>query len=90
MRKLLAHAFSKSSLIEQEELVAGSVDRFVEVMKGKAGHVVDVADLFERMAFDIVGDLAFGESFGALETGESTFHAWLLTGVQEGIKVSMV
>lgn len=73
MRRLLAHAFSNSSLIGQEELVAGSVDRFVEVVKGKVGHLVDIADLFERMAFDIIGDLAFGESFGALETGKSTY-----------------
>ncbi|KAI1379809.1 putative cytochrome P450 [Hypoxylon crocopeplum] len=75
MRRLLAHAFSNSSLMEQEELVAGSVDRFVEVVKGKVGQVVDIADLFERLAFDIIGDLAFGENFGALKIEER--HPWI-------------
>ncbi|OTA58824.1 putative cytochrome P450 [Hypoxylon sp. EC38] len=75
MRRLLSHAFSNSSLLEQEELVTESVDQFVRRMRAKVGQRVDIADLFERMAFDIIGNLAFGETFGALETEER--HPWI-------------
>ncbi|KAI0839483.1 putative cytochrome P450 [Hypoxylon sp. FL0890] len=70
MRRLLSHAFSNSSLLEQEALVTESVDQFVRRMKAEAGQRVDVADLYERLAFDIIGNLAFGETFGALESDE--------------------
>ncbi|KAI1771516.1 putative cytochrome P450 [Hypoxylon cercidicola] len=70
MRRFLSHAFSNSSLLEQEELVTESVDCFVRVMKAKVGQRLDIADLFERMTFDIIGNLAFGQTFGALEKEE--------------------
>lgn len=72
MRRLLAHAFSNTSLNEQQELIIGTVDRFIELVKTKTcvqDGVFDIAKGYERMAFDIIGDLAFGETFGALETG---------------------
>lgn len=72
MRRLLAHAFSNSALAEQEELIEGSTDALIQVIRSGIGGVVDIADLFERLAFDIIGDLAFGETFGALRTGERT------------------
>ncbi|KAI0883029.1 putative cytochrome P450 [Annulohypoxylon maeteangense] len=75
MRRLLSHAFSNSSLLEQEELVTDSVDRFVRLIRAKVGQRLDIADLFERMAFDIIGNLAFGETFGALEKDER--HPWI-------------
>ncbi|XXH01255.1 hypothetical protein Hte_007609 [Hypoxylon texense] len=75
MRRLLSHAFSNSSLLEQEELVTESADLFIRRMTEKVGQRVDIADLFERMAFDIIGNLAFGETFGALETDER--HPWI-------------
>lgn len=75
MRRLLANAFSMTSLIEQEELVQNSVDRFIELVKTKTverGEIFDFSKGYERLTFDIIGDLAFGETFGALETGELT------------------
>ncbi|KAI1409852.1 putative cytochrome P450 [Hypoxylon sp. FL1857] len=75
MRRLLSHAFSNSSLLEQEALVTESVDQFVRRMKEKVGQRLDIADLFERMAFDIIGNLALGETFGALEKEEP--HPWI-------------
>ncbi|KAJ8128639.1 hypothetical protein O1611_g4997 [Lasiodiplodia mahajangana] len=80
MRRLLAHAFSLTSLKEQEELIARSIDRFIELVKAKTcekGEVFDIAKGYERMAFDIIGDLAFGQNFGALETDET--HPWIST-----------
>ncbi|KAI4859907.1 cytochrome P450 [Hypoxylon rubiginosum] len=78
MRRLLAHAFSNTSLNEQQELIIGTVDRFIELVKTKTcvqDGVFDIAKGYERMAFDIIGDLAFGETFGALETEET--HPWI-------------
>ncbi|CAJ2506367.1 Uu.00g004970.m01.CDS01 [Anthostomella pinea] len=80
MRRLLAHAFSNSSLNEQEELIISSVDRFIELVKSKTcqqGEVFDIGKGYERMAFDIIGDLAFGQTFGALENDEP--HPWIST-----------
>ncbi|KAI1130843.1 cytochrome P450 [Nemania abortiva] len=80
MRRLLAHAFSLTSLKEQEELISGSIDRFIELVKTKTcerGEVFDIAKGYERMSFDIIGDLAFGQNFGALETDET--HPWIAT-----------
>lgn len=78
MRRLLANAFSLTSLIEQEELVQGSINRFIELVKTKTverGEVFDLTKGYERLTFDIIGDLAFGETFGALETGGLTGQA---------------
>ncbi|KAJ8116198.1 hypothetical protein ONZ43_g4492 [Nemania bipapillata] len=80
MRRLLAHAFSLTSLKEQEELIIGNIDRFIELVKAKTckqGEIFDIAKGYERMAFDIIGDLAFGQNFGALETDET--HPWIAT-----------
>ncbi|KAI3337515.1 cytochrome P450 [Xylariaceae sp. AK1471] len=88
MRRLLANAFSMTSLTEQEELVRGTIDRFIEVFKTKTvehGQVFDVTKGYERMTFDIIGDLAFGETFGALES--ETPHPWvesLLSSLNKG------
>ncbi|OTB02487.1 hypothetical protein M426DRAFT_322583 [Hypoxylon sp. CI-4A] len=80
MRKLLSHAFSASSLGEQEELIAITIDRFVEVVRSRwcdsgsdAGF--DIGKAYEMMTFDIIGDLAFGETFQALERTEP--HPWI-------------
>jgi hypothetical protein len=78
MRRLLAHAFSLTSLTEQEELIRGSIDRFIDVFNTKAiekGEAFDMNKGYESMTFDIIGDLAFGEPFGALET--DTPHPWI-------------
>lgn len=73
MRKLLSHAFSSQSLQKQETLVAKTIDRFVDIVGsrgalGKGGF--DITNAYEMMTFDIIGDLAFGETFQAMETRE--------------------
>ena len=71
MRRLLAHAFSNSALSEQEELVQTSIEILMQTIRRNLFQTIDIADLFERLAFDIIGDLAFGVTFGALQSGES-------------------
>ena len=71
MRKYLSHAFSDRSLKEQEVLVAECVDLFIEQIgvhaSGKEG--ADMVMWFNLTTFDIIGSLAFGESFGGLKSG---------------------
>lgn len=71
MRKLLSHAFSERSLSEQEDLVTGSIDKFMDIAQEKCGMTDgwDIVESFKRLAFDIIGDLAFGETFGGLDGG---------------------
>lgn len=71
MRKYLAHAFSDRSLKAQETLVAEVVDLLIKQLgvhaTGEMG--ADMVMWFNLTTFDIIGSLAFGESFGGLESG---------------------
>lgn len=71
MRKYLSNAFSDRSLKEQESLVAEVVDLFIGQIgvhaSGKDG--ADMVMWFNLTTFDIIGSLAFGESFGGLNSG---------------------
>lgn len=78
MRRHLSHAFSSQSLAEQEALVAESVDKLISLVGKRASKHdggFDITKGFAMMAFDIIGDLAFGETFGGLDSGEH--HPWI-------------
>ncbi|KAI1408849.1 benzoate 4-monooxygenase cytochrome P450 [Hypoxylon sp. FL1857] len=79
MRNQLASAFSERAVVEQEELVAASVDKLIRLVGvgGSEEKGVDMTALFESMTFDITGDLAFGETFGALDNEAQ--HPWIST-----------
>ncbi|KAI1257585.1 hypothetical protein MGN70_000628 [Eutypa lata] len=72
MRASLAGAFSERSINEQEHLVSFSIDKFMCLVghKGARPEGVDMTEAFEALTFDITGDLAFGEPFGALDNGK--------------------
>lgn len=74
-RKLFARAFSKTSLRANWEVVVRekaelAVRKMGEESKSKGK--VDVFKWWGFLATDVLGDLAFGESFGMLERGEVT------------------
>ncbi|OTB04031.1 hypothetical protein M426DRAFT_73617 [Hypoxylon sp. CI-4A] len=77
MRRHLSHAFSDRSLSEQETLIAETVDKFINAAgrrgSGKAGY--DIGKGLEMMTFDIIGDLAFGETFGGVDNDKP--HPWI-------------
>jgi cytochrome P450 len=82
MRAQLNTAFSDKSLREQEQLIAEPIDLFIAQI-GEGGDCpqgIDMVKWFNLMTFDIIGSLAFGESFGGLKEGK--FHEWiqLVTG----------
>ncbi|KAL1607604.1 hypothetical protein SLS60_002538 [Paraconiothyrium brasiliense] len=75
MRKYLANAFSDRSLREQEHLIARVIDVFVDQI-GKYGlDQINLTTWFNLMTFDVIGELAFGKSFGGVESGK--VHEWI-------------
>ncbi|KAJ9635689.1 hypothetical protein H2204_005649 [Knufia peltigerae] len=76
-RRALSHAFSQQALLEQEDILLVYVNLFIK----KLGEMCDQDEPFNLVnwynftTFDIIGDLAFGESFGCLDKGQ--FHEWV-------------
>ncbi|KAK4447093.1 putative sterigmatocystin biosynthesis P450 monooxygenase stcF [Podospora aff. communis PSN243] len=74
-RRILSPAFSDKSLREQEPTITKHVAMLMQRFRENAGVPIDLVDWFNYMAFDIIGDLTFGEPFGCLE--ESKMHPWI-------------
>lgn len=79
-RRSLAHGFSEGSLQKQEPIVKGYIDLLVQrlreqIKKGNGSTMADMVQWYNFTTFDIIGDLAFGESFGCLDTSE--YHFWV-------------
>ncbi|KAJ4289876.1 hypothetical protein N0V90_011209 [Kalmusia sp. IMI 367209] len=85
MRRFLSNAFSQRSLIEQEPIISGVIDQFMRILDAKAkdAAVIDFTEWFNMMTFDIIGELAFGESFKGIDSG--TVHPWIarITGAMK-------
>ena len=80
LRRLLIPIFSDNATRNQEALIQQYVDLLVQRLRGKAQdskfHAkADISAWLNWTTFDMVGDLAFGESFGCLEAGE--YHPWV-------------
>jgi cytochrome P450 len=85
-RRALAYPFSQKALTEQEYIVQGYVDLFIEKLGVKADRdlAFNLVDYLNFTTFDIIGDLAFGEPFGCLK--DEAFHDWVSL-IFETIKV---
>ncbi|KAF9877254.1 hypothetical protein CkaCkLH20_05520 [Colletotrichum karsti] len=75
-RKIVSHTFSVKSIGQFEPYMHGNLALFVkrwdELIKnspGGKGAVIDCLKWFNYLAFDVIGDLAFGAPFGMLESG---------------------
>ncbi|MCJ1383958.1 hypothetical protein MMC17_007072 [Xylographa soralifera] len=75
MRRDLSHAFSQTSLTEQESLVSSVVDGFIDQLGTIGAKGVNMVEWYTILTFDIIGDLAFGETFRGIETGQK--HPWI-------------
>jgi len=85
-RRLLAGAFSDRGMRAQQGMIQGHVDLLVKRLRERAGagkEAVDMCEWFNWATFDVIGDLAFGESFGCLERART--HEWI-AGIQGGVK----
>lgn len=70
-RKRLSHAFSAKSLRLQTDVVIQYVDMFVKQVErlGSSPKGIRIDEWYNWLTFDIIGDLAFGDSFGAVAEG---------------------
>ncbi|KAI5194194.1 cytochrome P450 [Aureobasidium subglaciale] len=79
-RRLLSHGFSTKALKDQEDILHKYSDLFVAQIRrhsnGTALNMKEVAKLdssfwFNWLSFDVIGELAFGESFGTVQSGRT-------------------
>ncbi|PQE30432.1 benzoate 4-monooxygenase cytochrome P450 protein [Rutstroemia sp. NJR-2017a WRK4] len=80
IRRAWAHGFTDKALKDQEPLVKSHIDTLIrrlheQVDKSKGYTDLDLVKWYNFTTFDIIGDLAFGESFGCLEKTE--YHSWV-------------
>ena len=83
LRRVFSPAFSENALKRQEPMFQRLADMLVA--KCGTGESVDMTKLYNFATFDIMGELAFGESLGLLENNE--YSQWVKT-VFESVKVS--
>ena len=75
MHRYLSPALSDRSLKQQEYLIAGIIDKFVQRIGEASDKTVNLTQWFNLVTFDIIGELAFGKSFDGVETGKT--HSWV-------------
>lgn len=80
MRKSLQPAFTTKAVLEQESIVQTSVDDFLATLSqiGDTVSGLNMTKWFEMLAFDIVGEMAFGESFHCVENSKSNLRVSLV------------
>lgn len=71
MKRSLTAAFSAKALAEQESLIQSCVDQFVEALgsRGTSAKGLELCHWLEMVAFDVLGEMAFGESFHCIDKG---------------------
>ncbi|CAI7674053.1 unnamed protein product [Penicillium pancosmium] len=78
-RKTVAHTFSAKSIGQFEQYIHHNIETFVKEWNKlsdlqanpKTGYAtLDALNWFNYLAFDIIGDLAFGAPFGMIEKGQ--------------------
>lgn len=73
LRRAMLPAFSDRALDQQEPLIRGYVDLLVERLKevARSGETANMVKWYTFCTFDLIGDLAYGKSFGGLAEGKS-------------------
>lgn len=75
-RKIVSHTFSMKSVAQFEQYIHSNLEEFVKQWDrlsrlGNGGYTqIDALPWLNYLAFDIIGDLAFGAPFGMLVTGK--------------------
>jgi cytochrome P450 len=85
-RRAVAHGFSNQSMMDQQPIISGYVDKFINGLRevcADGTKPLDIAAWYNFTTFDIIGDLAFGEPFGCLDNKE--LHPWISL-IFEGMK----
>ncbi|CAG8953738.1 hypothetical protein HYFRA_00006628 [Hymenoscyphus fraxineus] len=85
-RKTVSHTFSTKSVSQFEIYMHGNLEIFVrqwdDLSKNAQGGFARIDSLhwFNYLAFDMIGDLAFGQPFGMLEKGKDITEIQLTPG----------
>ncbi|KAI6645115.1 hypothetical protein MCOR14_000560 [Pyricularia oryzae] len=83
-RRALAYGFSNTAMHEQEPVITYYVDMLIrQLSKRSKEGPLDMAMWFNFLSFDVVGDLAFADSFNILKKGK--YHPWtsnLIKGIE--------
>jgi len=83
LRRQLAHGFSEKSMRDQQPLISKYIDLLIQRLRenGNGGtKALNMTDWYNFATFDVIGDLAFGESFGCLSS--SDYHPWVKANFQ--------
>ncbi|KAK4942787.1 hypothetical protein LTR10_017547 [Elasticomyces elasticus] len=74
-KRLIAHAYSLSTLVEYEELVDRTTDVFLSILEERfasaksTGQILDLGRHIQFFAFDVIGELTFSRRLGFIESG---------------------
>lgn len=73
----LAYSFSQKALNEQEPIINSHINKFTEKVAefSEQGRILNLADWYNFLTFDAIGDLAFKEYYGCLDDGK--YHYWV-------------
>ncbi|POS74303.1 cytochrome P450 [Diaporthe helianthi] len=86
LRRQLAHGFSDRSMREQQPIINGYVNLLIQQLRARSEggkRALDLVAWYNYTTFDVIGDLAFGEPFGSLKSGE--YDPWIAM-IFQGIK----
>lgn len=72
-RKVWDRGFNTKALRDYEPRVLSYTSKLVSHIDATAGEPVNVTNWFNFFSFDLIGDLAFGRSFGMLDDGVKHF-----------------
>ncbi|CEL01772.1 Putative Cytochrome P450 monooxygenase [Aspergillus calidoustus] len=72
-RKVWDQGFSSKALRDYEPRVSRYSDQLISVIGKNLDRPLNVADWFNYYSFDVMGDLAFGESFNMLIDGKDAY-----------------
>lgn len=82
-RKIWSPAFSDKALRGYEQRMKPYEEKLVQQIRAFGNQPVDVTEWFNYFSYDVMGDLAFGESFDMLEKGE---EHWAIKLLNEGME----
>ena len=77
-RRLWSQSFSDKALHGYERRIAVYNKALIDRLGENSGHTINAAKWFHYYSYDVMGDLAFGQDFGMLRSGEQHFAVELL------------
>jgi cytochrome P450 len=70
LRKRVSHVYSMTSIVAMEPYIQSCLDLMLQLLQKYAdsGETVDMSEWTNAFAYDVVGEIAYGERFGHLES----------------------